>query len=141
MILRRRQIERLFAVSRRDEGELAGVDALDVGFEAPALEVHAHRPDAQLHVDAIGRDGIDPIGEQAGGKRDCAVVRHLRAQPAAHADFVLSRMLLKTGSVLRVETARPTMESPLARFSCRTDKRTAIPSRVQNVNKRMTGEV
>jgi len=43
---------------------------------------------------------------------------------------VLNRMLLSTGNVLREETARPTMDRPLARFSCMTDRRTATPPEV-----------
>ena len=63
---RRQRVQRRVG-DGRDGREVLGVDALDVGGEAAAGEVHGVAARRERHVDAVVRQRGDEVDEQAGG--------------------------------------------------------------------------
>ena len=70
---------------------------------------------------------IAPLSSTCAPSQQLTPTSRLVAASFRRLSSVLSRMLPRTGSVLREETARPTMDRPFEKFSWRTERRMMQP--------------
>ena len=74
-------------IDRGNYGKLLRVDALNVYVEVAAAQMECLRSYGQLHLDLVGRQAVDELGQQAGGHGDGAFIFYAGADPAVDADL------------------------------------------------------